>query len=247
MGTSTLHHDHLIDQLPHLPWLRDHDGGLMAEAGRVWRALLSESPDPETWEDYLWLVGYKDPYLMVEIAKRILKIKPERHNIWRALSVSASMIGDAKLACLAAYRCSRSGGEASDWIRLGTLAWQQGRKKRAAQACNEALRLSQLHPLAPDEQIDLGKLLRNLGDTAKASELFSRAILSDGAIADAWDGLAEIKVSEGKTAYAETLRIQGRIAHQLAWERSPLGALFCSDSVDFQKMRKSACIRKSRR
>lgn len=247
MGTSTLHHDHLIDQLPHLPWLWDHDGGLMAEAGRVWQALLSESPDPETWEDYLWLVGYKDPYLMVAIAKRILKIKPERHDIWRALSVSASMIGEAKLACLAAYRCSRSGGEAYDWIRLGSLAWQQGRKKSAARACAEVLRLSQLHLLAPGEQVDLGTLLRNLGDTAKASECFSMAILSDSAIADAWDGLAVIKESEGKTACAETLRIQGRIAHQLAWDRSPLGALFCSDSVDFQKMRRSTCIRKSLR
>lgn len=243
MSTSTLQHKLLIDQLPYLPWLRDHEGELVTEAKMAWGELLSESPYMEAWDDYLSLVNYNDPFLMIEIAKLILKAKPDRHDIWRKLIFSASMVGDIRLAYLSTYRCIRRGGDTSDWIHFGILAWRQGRKKRAAWACKEALRRGQFHPLAPGEQVDLGKLLRNLGDTAKASHYFSSAILSNSSVVDAWDGLAEVKESEGKTACAEILRIQGRVSQQLAWERSPLGTLFCSDSIDFQKMRRSACIR----
>jgi len=180
------------------------------------KALQSSSPIANALREVIASVKHQQPGALAE---------PTTASEWVARSYyeqSQSHLQAALNAARAATKKSPAFGAA--WIRVAELEFGFGRTSEALAALNRGLELSPRHA----EGLTLkGFLLAAQGKSAEALDYFSRAIATDGGLANAWLGRGLVKIRTGR-AYEgrDDLQVAATLEPQRAVLRSYLGKAF---------------------
>jgi tetratricopeptide (TPR) repeat protein len=119
------------------------DRGLAAQALNNSAWLLATCPEAKL----------RGPEEAVRHARRALELAPNDGATWNTLGVAYFRLGDWDEALSALYRSMelRNEGDSEDWFFLAMIHWRMGRKERARDWFDKAVKWSRIHPRADDE------------------------------------------------------------------------------------------------
>jgi predicted O-linked N-acetylglucosamine transferase (SPINDLY family) len=200
--------------------VRLHDSGAVAEAERIYRAVLLQAP---RHPDALHLLGMAQLQQgrvgeAVRLLRQAVQVQPGSAFFHAHLGAALKAAGEfaAALACYdEAVRLRPDFADAHN--NRGVLLRDLGRDELAEQAFRRALSLA---PQFADAWNNLGQVLRAYGKSRQARECFERAVASDPRHAHAHANVGEALQHDGdakgaEAAYRRALAIQPHFADAL--------------------------------
>ena len=152
------------------------NGGRLAEAEQIYRAVLGQMPENAHAMNYLGLalVGRGQVQEGLEFLRQSVNAEPRVAQFAANLAGALLSCGDAPGAESAAREAiRRDGNDIAGRIHLAQSLWAQGQQE---QGLAEARAAAELQPLRPEPHAQLGLYLLELGRAPEAADAFSRAL-----------------------------------------------------------------------
>ncbi|MBS0334878.1 MAG: tetratricopeptide repeat protein [Proteobacteria bacterium] len=184
--------------------LTHHRAGRLAEAERVYHAVLDADPrEPRALRNLalLWLQR-NEPARALPLAQAATEAAPEEPAGWRAYARALGMNGRFEAAISVLETRLAEGPERRDLETAVRRAWATALLHAGdeAAATGQLRRVAELTPGDPDAHANLGRVLQRAGETEAALEVFRRALAIDPehvvALAYAGTALATLERSD---------------------------------------------------
>jgi tetratricopeptide (TPR) repeat protein len=172
--------------------LRDHQGGRLEQAARIYQNILAQQPDHADALHLLGVVALQqgNPTQAVDLIGRAIAVNPSVAAFHCNLAEAYRALGQLDRAagcCRLALRLRPDYPEAAN--NLGLILQAQGKCDAVVAQFREALRL---RPDAPMVHNNLGNALRLQGDKAQALAVFRQALQLEPALAEAHSNLGQL-------------------------------------------------------
>ena len=182
--------------------LRYHQSGNLAEAGRVYQAILARRPDHADALNLLGVVALQQgsPQRAIELIGRALAVNPAVAAFHGNVAEGYRLLGQLERAvksCRTALRLQPDYPEAAN--NLGLVLLAQGNIEAAIGQFREALRLN---PNGAMIHNNLGNALRIQGELAQAQAHFRQAVQIDPNLAEAHSNLGQFLFEQHHLAEA---------------------------------------------
>lgn len=137
---------HLLDEAS---WLKTGPANMLACVHDTRTRMIANPDDYDALENCYGLIGLKDPYSGITIARQLIALEPQRNRSWQCLLEAAEATGNTALAYHAARRLYRLAPSLHHSWQLARAAHQAGKHFTAKRLARKTLALLQASTTAP--------------------------------------------------------------------------------------------------